>query len=495
MPLHSSPTIPPELWRQVFFEVSALQQQDLPFVNSIDASLFPWVAARVSREWRAICLAEWCRKLWAQVSIDEDFVTRLVEDDTRPGARQIRMMKARRLNRSKEELELEDRLTTQLSYAGDSPLFITLDVDNHKAQEAIMRGLWTYRSTWKEFKVEESPTLPLEQAGSWNGLFEGYCDELVASTDIHFPNLSSISFSYSSRQGADSDASDYNTPISSPQCALELFQPPRVPVLTEVRLHFNLALRGHDEYSERFPWDQLQALTLEGVPSSFISTLFPRIGPNIRELNLQMAATLFQTEPGPPPPCTTFSALSKLTIDSMKILPLMSAPALKSISFPSCLDSGTLDHEGPTQDLPNFLSEFVQRSGCSLLGLTLSDVHFEAPNLPQQFCAVLQASPELQDLELADVPAELISDVLGALSASQNAPGACSRLKHLVIVTGGGTLDEVAKMVETRRNVDQRVPCSTLESVRVEEINEDDEGTFTILVHRFSGSSGLWSEG
>lgn len=207
MPLPSSPGIPPELWRQIFFDVYAVQRRDLPFVNSIDASLFPWVAARVSREWRAICLADWCRELWAQVSIEEEFATRLVKDYVYNS----HLLELRAMPHMDPESpspmpndkpravdELENRLKTQLDFAGGFPLTVTLDMDNQRAQDKIMKVLWPYRSIWKLFRAEQTSTF--KGTGNWDTTFENYCDSLQGSTEVHFPNLTSIWFSYSSKR-------------------------------------------------------------------------------------------------------------------------------------------------------------------------------------------------------------------------------------------------------------------------------------------------------
>lgn len=283
-----------------------------------------------------------------------------------------------------------------------------------------------------------------------------------------------------------------------PQCTLELFQPPRVPALTEVHLRVNLTLCG--AYVEEFPWSQLQVLTLEGVPSSYIGILFPRI-PNIRELGLQMLDTLFEQDPAtdpesgdlgaaPPPPCTTFPALSKFTVNCMAILPYMNVPAL--VSFDGRIE--TMDSDNPNSMPPlSLLLEFIQRSGCSLVDLTLRDVSSPIANPPQQLCTILQASPELKELELTDIHTENIAAAAAALSPRNN-PGACPHLKHLVVTGDSGTVHEVVKMVEKRTNVDLGLViqgvCSRLDSVHVEETRGENG---SIFVQRFSGPSGLWT--
>lgn len=220
-----------------------------------------------------------------------------------------------------------------------------------------MGVLWPYRSTWRQFRAEESRTLPFEEAGNWNRVFERYCDAQDGSTDVHFPNLASVWFSYSSRRGIDPELATFT---SIPQCALELFQPHCVPVLTEVHLHANLALPDPDEHCERLPWSQLHSITLEGVPSAYLCILFYRIAPTIRELNLQMLDTeSFPTAPSPST-STTFPALTKLTVDCVDIVTLMTAPVLNSITF-SNFTHESEPHTNPTQaqDTPGVLPDFI----------------------------------------------------------------------------------------------------------------------------------------
>ena len=518
MALPSYSHIPPELLRHIFLEVIDLQHKDSSFVNTLDTSLFPWVPARVSRQWRSVCLADWNRDFWTNIRVNEAFA---VKKYTPKGHEEVEKLRESNVFDQYRSLEtattaahftiqdlddqvaleaykgLEGRLEAQLAHAGDMPLTITMDVDTTSVQKALFAVLWPHRARWKQFRLESiRPSI----SGDWDRTIQAYLrgNEVPPydPKDIQFPLLTSFRHSYSPR----STPSPGFMWISETQVMLDVFQHFRTPALTEAYMHFNLALCNPHVCT--FAWERLQVLTIHGVPSSFVAVLFPRIGRNIRELELQMADAYFDRpnppHATPPPiPCMTFPFLTTFRVNCLSILPYIHAPALHTLFFERRIDGGGDQVVGiptPPPTSVETINDLIRRSACSLREFTLMHSYETSVDSPPQLCAVLQASPELKSLKMSGVSSEMMEalGVVLSLPSEEGVPGVCLHLESLNISGVRGTLRSVVGLVAARsglekEKVDQGVGLN-LRYVCVEE-TRDEEGS--ISVHRTAG--GPWT--
>lgn len=496
--------IPPELLRHIFLEVIDLQHKDSSFVNTLDTSLFPWVPARVCRQWRLLCLADWNRDFWTDIRVNEAFAVKKYTPKNDEEVEKLRESNvffdqymslnmattaARFTVQDLDDQEalraykgLEGRLEAQLEYAGDMPLTITMDVDTTALQVALFSVLWPHRARWKQLRLESiCPSL----LGDWDRTIQAYLRETISSEDIQFPLLASLCHSYSPRSTHTLPGFMY---ISETQIIVDLFQQSRTPALTEAYMHFNLALCGPQVHG--FAWEQLQVLELLGVPSSFIRVLTPRIGPNLRELQLRMADANFDCftpgphpTPPPPTPCTTFPSLTSFKVNCLSILKYIHAPVLHTLFVERRIVDPVVGIPGSSTPL-DAVVDFIHRSGCSLRDFTLLHSYGPVADHPQQLCAVLHASPELKSLRVSGVSGEMM-EALGAVLAS----GLCPDLERLDISGVRGTLRCVMGLVVSRSGVEKGQGVdSKLRHVWAEE-TRDEKGS--VSVHRTA--EGLWS--